>query len=346
VSPRRARARLVASAAALLLLLPLAACSQSEADKLADSDGLVVYSGRNEGLIAPLFEKFERETGIRLDVKYGSSANLAATLLEEGDKTPADLFLSQDAGALGALQAADRLRVLDQALLAPVPAAYRSREGRWVGVSGRVRVLVYNPDLVPESMLPKSVFDLTGPQWKGKLGIAPPNASFQAFVTAVRVVKGDAAAKDLLEGLKANDAKTFEGNALIVDEVDSGRLAAGLVNQYYLAEKIAEAGAGNVRARNLYFPAGDLGGLVNVGGVGVLDDEDTDPRATRFVEFLLGPAGQEFFAAETKEYPLVKGFLADPSLPPLETLQPPDVDLSDLASLEETLALLDEVGLT
>jgi iron(III) transport system substrate-binding protein len=342
VTPRR----LLTAAATALLLLPLAACSQSEADKLAESTGLVVYSGRNESIIAPLFEQFEKATGIDVAVKYGSSANLAATLLEEGDKTPADLFLSQDAGALGALQQAGRLASLDPAVLGKVPAELRSREGRWVGVSGRVRVLVYNPDLVPASMLPTTVFDLVKPQWRGKVGIAPPNASFQAFVTAMRVEKGEAATKQFLEALKANEPKTFEGNALIVDEVDAGRLAAGLVNQYYLAEKVAEAGAANVKAKNFYFPKGDLGGLVNVGGVGVLEDPDTDPRAKEFVQFLLGEAGQRFFADVTKEYPLVDGFAADPSLPPLASLETPDVDLSKLESLEETLSLLDEVGLT
>lgn len=344
--PRRLLAAVSRPLLALLLVAPLAACSQSEADKLDESEGLVVYSGRNEAIIAPLFEEFEKATGIEVAVKYGSSANLAATLLEEGDKTPADLFLSQDAGALGALQEADRLTALDPALLAKVPAELRSREGRWVGVSGRVRVLVYNPDLVPPSMLPRSYTELTGPQWRGKLGIAPPNASFQAFVTALRVTKGEAEAKEFLEALEANEPKTFEGNAIIVDEVDAGRLAAGLVNQYYLAEKVAEAGAGAVRAKNHFFPAGDLGGLVNVGGVGVLADADTDPRAAQFVEFLLGKAGQEFFANETKEYPLVAGFDADPSLPPFASLETPDIDLSQLSSLEKTLALLDEVGLT
>lgn len=338
--------RLLAAAATALLLTPLAACSDSQTDKFDSSNGLVIYSGRNENIIAPLLEQFEKATGIDVSVKYGSSANLAATLLEEGAKTPADLFLSQDAGALGALQDADRLAALDPTLLAKVPAKFRSREGRWIGVSGRVRVLVYNPDLVPAAMLPASVFDLVQPQWRGKLGIAPPNASFQAFVTAMRVTKGEAVTKQFLEGLKANEPKTFEGNALIVDEVDSGRLAAGLVNQYYLAEKIAEAGAGTVQARNYFFPKGDLGGLVNVGGVGVIDDPDTDPRAKQFVEFLLGKAGQEFFANVTKEYPLVAGFTADPSLPPLADLEAPDIDLSKLDSLELTLALLDEVGLT
>ncbi len=338
--------RLLAAAATALLLTPLAACSQSEADKLGGSGGLVVYSGRNENIIAPLLEQFEKDTGINVAVKYGSSANLAATLLEEGAKTPADVFLSQDAGALGALQQANRLAALEPALLAKVPQEFRSREGRWVGVSGRVRVLVYNPDLVPTATLPTSVFDLVKPEWRGKIGIAPPNASFQAFVTAMRVTKGEAVTKQFLEGLKANEPKTFEGNALIVDEVDSGRLAAGLVNQYYLAEKIAEAGAGTVKARNYYFPKGDLGGLVNVGGVGVIDDPDTDPRAKQFIEFLLGKAGQEFFANVTKEYPLVAGFAADPSLPPLANLESPDIDLSKLDSLEQTLALLDEVGLT
>lgn len=330
---------------ALATGLPLAACGGGDDDASADG-ALVVYSGRNETLIKPLFEAFSAATGITVSVKYGSSANLAATLLEEGDKTPAAVFVSQDAGALGALEAKDRLATLPAATLAKVPDAYRSRTGHWVGVSGRVRVLVYNPTLVPAAMLPTTVTALTGPAWKGKLGIAPTNASFQAFVTAMRVSAGEAAAKAFLEGLQANDPTTFDGNAVIVEEVDQGRLAAGLVNHYYLAEKAAEAGGlDKITARNHYF-AGDLGGLLNVGGAAVLAGASGDPRATQLVDFLLGPEGQSFFADKTKEYPLVAGTRSDPSIPPLTELKPPAFDLSRLEDLAGTLALLDEVGLT
>lgn len=313
----------------------------------AEAGELVVYSGRNENLIAPLLEKFEKSSGIEVVARYGGSAELAAQLLEEGSRTPAAVFLSQDAGALGALQDEDLLAPVDQAVLDQVPAKYRSAEGRWVGVSGRSRVLVYNPRLTPESELPASVFDLTRPEYKGKVGYAPTNASFQSFVTALRVVEGEEKAKEFLTGFKANEPTAYDGNALIVDAVNDGQIPFGLVNHYYLYEKAAEVGGlDKLEARNYLFPGADLGSLVNVAGVGLLEGNVSED-AKAFVEFLLGPEAQTYFAEVTKEFPLIAGVQPDvPGLPPLSSLQGPDVDLSQLDTLAQTLALLDEVGLT
>jgi iron(III) transport system substrate-binding protein len=307
----------------------------------------VVYSGRNENLIAPLLKKFTAATGIAVTPRYGGSAELAAQLLEEGSRTPAAVFLSQDAGALGALQDEDLLAPLDPAVLDEVPAKYRSAEGRWVGVSGRSRVLVYNPEMVPAAELPRSVFDLTEPQYKGKVAFAPTNASFQSFVTALRVVEGEEKAKQFLTDFKANEPVAYDGNILIVDAVDDGQIPFGLVNHYYLYEKAAEAGGlEKLTARNHLFPGDDPGSLVNVAGVGLLQGNVTED-AKRFVQYLLEEEAQTYFAQETKEFPLVAGVTSDvPGLPPLKSLQGPDVDLSELDSLEQTLALLDEVGLT
>ncbi len=313
----------------------------------AEAGDLIVYSGRNEKLIKPLLEQFTEKTGIEVTARYGGSAELAAQLLEEGSRSPAAVFLSQDAGALGAVQDQDLLAPLDQPVLAKVAAKYRSKEGRWVGVSGRSRVLVYNPQMVAAGDLPKSVFDLTSPQYKGKVAFAPTNASFQSFVTAMRVSAGEERTRAFLEGLKANDAKAYDGNILIVDAVDRGEIPFGLVNHYYLYEKAAEAGGlDKVTARNHLFPGDDPGSFVNVAGVGLLEGK-TSPDAKAFVDYLLGPDAQRYFAEETKEFPLVEGIQADvPDLPALQELQGPDVDLSQLDSLEQTLALLEEVGLT
>ena len=333
-------------------LLGTAACGSSGTNSPApgasgSESGLVVYSGRNETLIAPLLAQFTKATGIAVTPRYGGSAELAAQLLEEGDRTPADVFLSQDAGALGALQEADGLEVLPEATLAKVPAKYRSAEGAWVGVSGRSRVLVYNPDLVNAADLPKSVFDLTKPAYKGKVGFAPTNASFQAFVTGMRVSAGEERTKAFLEGFKANSPQSFEGNVPILEAVDAGTIAFGLINHYYLYEKAAEAGGlDKVTARNYLFPGTDPGSLVNVGGVGVLKGKQS-PDAQAFVDYLLSTEGQTFFAEQTKEYPLIAGVpVALEGLPPLAELGGPAVDLSQLESLDQTLALLDEVGLT
>ena len=342
--------RLLAGLATAVVLATAACGSGDEAPTpgtAGSQDGLVVYSGRNETLIAPLLEQFTEATGIAVTPRYGTSAELAAQLLEEGDRTPADVFLSQDAGALGALQEAKRLEPLPEATLAKVPAKYRSAQGAWVGVSGRSRVLVYNPDLVQAADLPASVFDLTKPAYKGKVGFAPTNASFQAFVTGMRVSAGEERTKAFLEGFRANDPQSFEGNVQILDAVDSGTIAYGLINHYYLYEKAAEAGGlDKVTARNYLFPGADPGSLVNVGGVGVLTGKQSG-NAQAFVDYLLSTEGQTYFAEQTKEYPLVAGVpVALEGLPPLAELGGPDVDLSQLASLQQTLALLDEVGLT
>lgn len=313
----------------------------------AEAGELIVYSGRNAKLIGPLLEQFTEATGVKVTARYGGSAELAAQLLEEGERTPAAVFLSQDAGALGALQDAGRLAELDAAVLDKVDPRYRSTAGRWVGISGRSRVLVYNPDLVSKADLPASVFDLTDPRFQGKVAFAPTNASFQSFVTGMRVAVGEERTRTFLQEFKANDPKAYDGNILIVDAVNSGEIPYGLVNHYYLYEKAEEAGGlDELTARNHLFPGDDPGSLVNVAGVGILQGK-TSPDAIRFVEYLLGSEAQTYFAERTKEYPLVPGVPAQvPDLPPLDELQGPDIDLSQLDTLEQTLALLDEVGLT
>jgi iron(III) transport system substrate-binding protein len=351
----RTSRRLLAALATAALLATAACGSESDGSEpagedlagAAESGELVVYSGRNENLVGPLLDDFTEATGIEVATRYGGSAELAAQLLEEGDRTPAAVFLSQDAGALGALQDVDGLEALPEATLERVPARYRSATGHWVGVSGRSRVLVYNPELVPEAELPTSVFELTEPEYRGKVGYAPTNASFQSFVTGMRVTAGEERTREFLEGFRANEPRSYEGNALIVDAVDEGQIPFGLVNHYYLYEKAAESGGlDQLTARNHLFEPGDPGNLVNVAGVGVLAGKASDDTQA-FVDFLLGEQAQTYFAEVTKEFPLIEGVSPDvPGLPPLASLQGPEVDLSQLDSLDETLALLDEVGLT
>lgn len=334
-----------------LLLLALAAvvgvmpaCAGSASG--VDPDALVVYSGRQEPLVKPLIERFTKDTGIKVSVRYGNTAQLAAQLLEEGDRTPADVFFSQDAGALGALTRKSRLDKLPDGLLDEVPAPYRAKDGTWVGTSARARVIVYDPRQVPQEQVPNSVFDLTDPKWKGKVGIAPSNASFEAFITAMRVLKGDDAARKWLAGMKANDVKTFDNNILILNAAKEGALPLGLINHYYWYEQAAEEGQEKMTARLKFLPAGDPGALVNVAGVGVLRGSDRAEPARRFAEYLLQADAQRFFADQTKEYPLVSGVSPVAGLPALSSLQSPDIDLSDLDTLEETLTMIQDAGLT
>lgn len=228
-----------------------------------------------------------------------------------------------------------------------VPDALRARDGAWVGVTGRSRVLVYNPELVSEEELPESVLELTEPQWRGRVGVAPTNGSFQAFVTGMRVQHGDETARRWLEGLAANEPQTRDGNAPIVADVDEGRIEVGLVNHYSLYGRAREQGvpAEELTARSYVFPGGDIGAMINVSGVGVLTPSADDPDTRAFVDYLLSQQGQTYFVEQTSEYPLTGGVTVPDGLPELADLAAPELDLSDLDSLAETVEMISESGL-
>lgn len=336
----RSKRSLLGLAAATLALPLLAACGGGSSDS---ADGpLTVYSGRSEELVGPLFAQFTEQTGIQVEARYGDTAELAAQLIEEGDASPAQVYFAQDAGALGAVDAAGLFVPLPASVATLVPEAYRAPNGSWTGVTGRARVIAYDPEQVPAAEVPQSVFDLTDPKWKGQVAIAPTNASFQAFVTAMRVSQGDDITKQWLEGLVANDVQTYEKNGLILDAVDTGQAQLGLVNHYYWYEKAAEVGADAMRAQIAFTKPDDPGSLVNVAGVGILKD---NPNATKFVEWLLTPQTQTWFVENTWEYPLLPSVAAAEGLPALDTLRGPDVPLAELADLPGTLVMLEDVGL-
>ncbi|MER5217822.1 iron ABC transporter substrate-binding protein [Streptomyces sp. NPDC002838] len=340
--------RTTALVAAGLLLPALAACGSGDKDSGGEGDAssLVIYSGRNEKLVKPLLDKLEEAVGAEVEVRYGDSAELAAQILEEGDRTKAGLFFSQDAGALGALSKEGVLQKLPSATLDKVDEAYRGSGDDWVGLSGRVRVIAYNPDKVGEGDVPDSVFDVVEPEWKGKVGFAPTNASFQAFVTGMRVLKGDDATREWLEGLKANGAKTYAHNLATLDAVEAGEVSLGLVNHYYWYERVAEKGEDKVNSKLHFLPGEDPGALINVAGAGILADSGQSGTAQKAVDYLLSKEAQTYFADQTKEYPLAAGVTSTvEDLPALESLEAPDIDLGKLESLQETLAMLQDVGL-
>lgn len=332
---------------ALAGILLVAACGGGAASPSAvpaPSVGgtLTIYAGRSEELVGPLIERFEEETGVTVAVNYAGTTDLAATILEEGDASPADVFFAQDAGALGAVAAEGRLATLPAATLDRVDARFRSDDGQWVGVSGRARVVVYDTRVLAEDDLPTSVDAFTDPAWKGKIGWAPTNASLQSFVTAYRVLKGDDAAKSWLEGIVANEAKVYEGNGAVLAAVAAGEVEVGFVNHYYLLQALAEDPA--IPVANHFLAGDDPGSLINVAGAGILTSAPNKVAAQAFIDFLLTEESQQYFSTETYEYPLIDGVAADPVLPPLAEIASPDLDLSDLSDLQGTLQLLQEAG--
>lgn len=326
----------------------LAACGSDDdgSGRAAAGGGekLVVYSGRAERLVGELFRQFERASGVDVEVRYGDSAELAATIGEEGDASPADVFFSQDAGALGAVEQAGLLAPLPQAVLDRVDARYRDPKGRWVGTSGRSRVVAYSTERLKEREVPDSVLDYTDPKWKGRIGFAPPNASFQAFVSAMRLDLGDARTREWLEAIKDNEPTLLENNIQTEEAIAAGEIDVGFVNHYYVYELAAEHP--DFPVANHFMKPGDPGALVNVAGVAQLQRAEHSAAARKLVDYLLSTPGQRYFSEQTFEYPLVAGVAPPKGLPRLADLQGPDIALGQLGGkLESTLQLLDDVGL-
>ena len=306
-----------------------------------DTDGpLIVYSGRAEELVQPLIDDFTEATGVEVIVRYAGSTELAATLLEEAESSDADIFYAQDPASLGAVTAL--LAPLPDEILSLVDARFADREGRWVGVSGRVRVLAVNTESGVAA--PDSIDEVVDGRYQGKLGIAPTNGSFLAFVSAMILDRGEEATLDWLRRLAASDPVDFPGNSPVLEAVASGEIDAGLINHYYLYQLKAEGGGDT--AENHFLTAGDPGTLVMPSGVGIVATSDHPDAAAQLVEFLLSDRAQQFFAEETYEYPLIAGVSPVDGLPPLSSLNALDIDLSSLASvLERATQLVAEAGL-
>ena len=315
----------------------------TQQEELKPGEGsLVVYSGRSAELVGPVFENFEEESGIDVQVRYGDTAELAATILEEGPNSPADLFFAQDPGALGALSDEGTFEKLPGGILDRVESRFRSPDGVWVGTSGRSRVVAYNTDELKKGDLPDSVLDFTDPEWEGRIGWSPTNGSFQAFVTALRNIEGEDTAREWLEGIEANNPFVYPDNSSALEGVASGEVDVAFVNHYYLFRALEEQG--DLPVENYYLQDGDPGALVLVSGAGVLNTAENPEAAEDFLRYALSDEVQQYFTDTDFEYPAVKGVAANDKLVPLSKIESPDVDLSNLDDLEGTLELLRETG--
>ncbi len=319
------------------------AAAEATPEAPAGAGSLVVYSGRSESLVGPIIEQFRQATGIDVQVKYGSTAEIAATLLEEGANSPADVFFAQDPGGLGAVANAGMFAELPSTVTENVKEQFRSPDGKWVGVSGRARVVVYNTEEVEPEDLPADIFDFANPEWKDKIGWAPTNGSLHAMITAMRVVWGEEKTKEWIEGILANNPKAYEGNAQVVEAVASGEVQVGFVNHYYLYRFLREQGE-SFTARNHFLGGGGPGSLVMVAGVGELAASKNKENAQRFIEFLLSPVAQQYFVGQTFEYPVVEGVVVQRGLTPLEELNALDITMTELEDLQGTTQLLRDTG--
>ena len=312
-----------------------------ESPAAADPGELIIYSGRSESLVDPIIQQFKGSTGIDVQVKYAGTAALAATLLEEGGNSPADVFYAQDPGGLAAVS--DMMTVLPADIVELTPQWARSGEGRWVGITGRARVAVYGTDKLTEADLPGDLWGFTEPEWKGRVGWAPTNGSFQAMVTALRVGWGEERTEEWLRAMLANDVQIYPKNTPQVAAAAAGEIDVGLVNHYYLYRFLAEEGE-DFPARNAHLRGGGPGAIVMVSGAGVLETAENPENAEAFIRFLLSSVGQQYFAGQTFEYPLVEGVRPSVLLTPLDEIGQPDITLADMSDLAGTQAMLQEVG--
>ena len=327
--------RVVTGALFLAVVSVLVACGSGDD---SSSRELVIYSGRSESLVGPIIKRFEEVSGVDVKIRYGSTGALAATLLEEGDRTPADVFFAQDPGGLGAIS--EMLNPISPDVLNLAPEWARSPDGTWIGTSGRARVVVYNTNNLSIEDLPTSIEGFTDPKWKGRIGWPPTNGSFQAMVTGMRLIWGEEKTRNWLDGIMANEPVFYAKNTPTVQAVADGEVDVGFVNHYYLHRFLAEEGDG-FAARNYYLPDGGPGSVVLVAGVGVID---VDSPAEEFISFLLSQESQQYFADETYEHPLIDGVTTQPGIPTVDSLSRPTIDISDLGDLENTQKLLRDAG--
>jgi iron(III) transport system substrate-binding protein len=318
--------------------------SPQSSESVSTPQTLTVYSGRSESFIQPFFDEFELQTGIKIDARYGDSAELAAQLLEEGSNSPADVFLSQDAGAIGAVAAADLLQTLSQSQIDKVPAKFADSNGFWVGITGRARVVAYDPELIQAEDVPTTIDDLLNPQWNSIIGIAPANSSFQSFVTALRQIRGDDATLQWLQGLAANQPQIFEKNSQIIEAIDAKVIGLGLTNHYY-AYEVAESLGRTLNVKNGFFTAGDPGNLLNVSAFGILQTSKNVETANLLLDYLLNKDTQSKFVSETSEYAMLPEITAPADMPALTDLGIPEVTLGDLSDVARTQELLIQAGL-
>ena len=308
-----------------------------------DPGELVLYSGRSESLVGNIVKQFEQVTGIDVQVKYGKTFPIATMILEEGLNSPADVYFAQDPGGLGFLAKEGRLIAIPRSITDRVADWAKPKDGKWVGISGRARTLVHTAT-IESADLPSSLDDLTDPKWKGKLGWAPTNSSFQTMVTGMRASWGEAKTKQWLTDMLANEPIVYPKNTPQVAAAAAEEISIGLVNHYYLHRFISERGD-TFNARNLFLSDGGPGSLVMVAGAGIIDTGKNRVNAEKFLTFMTSKVAQQYFTGQIYEYPVVEGVKTHRLLTPLADLNRPDLTIEDLSDLEGTQVIFRDLGM-
>ena len=328
----------------------LAGCSSS-ASSDPSGQSITLYSGQHEQTVDGLVTAFEKQTGITVNVRNDDEDTLANLIAVQGSHTPADVFYTENSPALEFLQEKGLLAPVDSSTLSHTPSKYNSPQGDWVGVSARVSVIVYNPSLIPASQLPTSVMQLASPKYQGKLALAPSETDFQPIVTSVTRTYGQAAALTWLEGIKSNAASHIvPDNETIVDEVNRGQVAFGVINEYYWYRLQAEIGASAMHSQITHFAPHDPGYVIDVSGAAVLKYSKHQAAAQKFLAFLVSQQGQEIIGRaagneQSYEYPLGSGVTTSASETPFTQLQPNPITIADLGDGSAAIALLRQAGL-
>jgi iron(III) transport system substrate-binding protein len=322
---------------ALAAVLLLAGCGGSS------KPSIVLYNGQHSALTNALVAAFEKQTGIGVRIRTNDTVVLADQLLQEGSASPADVYIAENSPELQELAQHGMLAKLPASTLSQIPAVYRSPN--WVGMSLRVSSLACDPALLPAGGAPKSILDVAGPQWKGKIAVAPTDSDFPPVLSAVIAKNGTAAATSWLAGLKRN-AQTYQDEESVVAAVNRGDVACGIVNQYYWYRLQLEQGASSMKSRLYYFPPGDAGSVTNVSGAAVLAASGNKTNADRFVAFLVSAAAQKIIAASDDfEYPARPGIAPNPALPPLKAIAHTTIPAGALGNDQQAAKMIQQAGL-
>jgi iron(III) transport system substrate-binding protein len=349
MSVNRPTRRFATVIATLTVTALLAGCgasgdSGSSAEQSSDTGPLTLYNAQHEDLITAMVDGFTEETGIEVELRSGDDAELANQIVAEGDASPADVFVTENSPSIDLVAEAGLLAPVEQSTLAQVPSQYSPADGSWVGFAARSTVFAYNSGKLTEAQLPASLLDLADPAWKGRFGIAPGGADFQAIVSAVLALRGEDATRTWLAGLKEN-AQVYQGNTAVMTAVNQGEIEAGVIYHYYWYKDRAESGDNSSNVELHYFGNQDPGAFVSVSGAGVLASSDQADEAQQLVAYLTGPEGQQRSAGSTAlEYAVGNGATSAEALPPLDGLDAPEVDPGTLNGPQVT-ELMQEAGL-